>query len=343
MNTLFANIINELKEGRPLVLAGILTSEGSSPRGAGSLMLVGERGRIRGSVGGGAVEKLCQEEARDCLDRRCSGERRFGLRQDGPDSTGMACGGEVAVWFQFIDPAQREWRELSEAVLRMAAEHRAGWLVLKLDGSVPALLDGEGRLIFGSCREPAPELAEERCVKTDACFYLPLHVRERAVIFGGGHCAQALAPVLSKVGFRVTVFDCRPEFSMPELFPEAETVICGDYLNIAASVTITASDYVVIMTNGHSHDLEVERQVLQTPAAYVGVIGSRNKAAFISRKLKEEGVPDEALSRVHSPIGTAIKADTPEEIAISIAGEMIYERALLRETRGSRPHRCPMR
>ena len=133
------------------------------------------------------------------------------------------------------------------------------------------------------------------------------------------------------------------ELSRPELFSEAEHVLCGDYFRIGDFLDLTPSDYVVVMTNGHSHDFDVLRQILQTPPAYVGVIGSRRKTAFVNQKLLECGIEREVISRVHAPIGTAIKAVTPEEIAVSIAGEMIYERALLREAAGAAAlHDCPM-
>ena len=84
---------------------------------------------------------------------------------------------------------------------------------------------------------------------------MPLPVQDRAVIFGGGHCTQALVPVLSRIDFRITVIDNRPELSLPKLFPEAETVLCGDYFHISDYLDLTPSDYVVVMTNGHTHDL----------------------------------------------------------------------------------------
>ena len=137
--------------------------------------------------------------------------------------------------------------------------------------------------------------------------------------------------------------DCRPEFADPARFPEAEQVLCGDYLRIADYLTLTAEDYVVVMTNGHSHDFEVQKQVLRGPLAYIGVIGSRTKTAAVNQRLRDCGIPEEVLRQVHAPIGTAIKAVTPAEIAVSIAGEMICQRATRREAAGAAGHGCPMR
>ena len=173
-------------------------------------------------------------------------------------------------------------------------------------------------------------------------FVLPLPTEDQVVIFGGGHCAQALAPLLRTVGFRVTIFEERPEYARRECFPTAERIILGDYAKISDHLQLTSEDYIVIMTNGHSFDLEVQDQVLRGDFAYVGVIGSRKKTAAVNQKLRERGVAEEAIARVHTPIGTPIKAITPEEIAVSIAGELIYTRALWREATGIIATGCPM-
>jgi xanthine dehydrogenase accessory factor len=140
----------------------------------------------------------------------------------------------------------------------------------------------------------------------------------------------------------VTVFDDRAELVTAERFPTAEKLVCGDFSHIAQYLAVGAEDYVVVMTSGHAFDFAVQEQLLRGPAAYFGVIGSRAKTASVNEKLRAAGVDEAAISRVHTPIGTPIKAVTPEEIAISIAGEMIYERALRREKAGVRAHGCPM-
>ena len=147
-------------------------------------------------------------------------------------------------------------------------------------------------------------------------------------IFGGGHVGKALVPVLAGVGFRVTVFDNRAEVARPENFPQAERVIFGDYNCIGAQVQLSPRDFAVIMTPGHQADREVLLQAMRTPACYIGCIGSRHKVAATNRYLVENGIPEAELSRIHSPIGLEIFAETPEEIAISIAAELIRHRAI---------------
>ncbi len=343
MYTIFSKIKSELEEQHDLVLVTIISKTGSSPRGSGTQMLVGNQGRILGTIGGGAVERRSEQMAQELLQERHSGNHEFILRQNESEDIGMVCGGDISVLFQFIDSTKKEWTDLVSRLLSLLSSHQAGWLILHMDGSLPALLEADGRRILGCCPEQVLPPAENKCIETEGYFIMPLPVLDRAVIFGGGHCAQALVPVLSKIGFRITVMDNRPELCDPKLFPDAEEIICGDYKNISDHIELTASDYVVIMTNGHSHDFEVQEQILRQPLAYVGVIGSRRKTAFINQRLREHGIPEETISRIHAPIGTAIKAVTPEEIAISIAGEMIYERAVLREASGmDKQQGCPM-
>ena len=152
----------------------------------------------------------------------------------------------------------------------------------------------------------------------------PLH---RAIIFGGGHIAAALTPILKGVDFRVTVMDERPEFATNERFPDAVQVVCGSFGDLSNLFTFGKNDYAVVVTSGHIHDYEVEEQILRHDLAYVGVIGSRKKTAAVNAKLKMAGITEEQLAKVHTPIGLDIGAETPEEIAVSIAAEMIQVRA----------------
>ena len=162
------------------------------------------------------------------------------------------------------------------------------------------------------------------------------------MIFGGGHIAQALTPMLGAVDFRCVVLDDRPAFADISLFPGAEAAMLCDYDNIGETVTLTAEDYVVVMTNGHSGDLAIEEQVLRLPHAYLGVVGSRSKIAFVNKTLMDRGIPEDALRKVHTPIGTPIRAVTPAEIAVSILGELICCRAEIREGEMPAHHGCPM-
>lgn len=145
-------------------------------------------------------------------------------------------------------------------------------------------------------------------------------------IFGGGHVAQELVPVLSHLDFTCIVFDDRPEFANSKSFPDAFKCIVGNFERLNDYINVNQQDYVCIMTRGHQFDYLVQKQILQTPAHYIGVMGSRKKTLAIREKLLADGFSEEEINRCKSPIGLDIHAETPAEIAISIAGELIQER-----------------
>lgn len=335
MKKIFEYIRQETVAGHDLVLTSIISQEGSSPRGLGAQMLVGAEGRLCGTVGGGAVELQCIRFGQKVLEEKQSCEKFFSLTPKAKENIGMVCGGDVTVWFQYIDSSLSFWGEFSELLLTKMEERIPGWLVLHQEGGLPSFAEAgaEGE-------KELPGIGDFG--RREGRVFLPIPIGERAVIFGGGHCSQALVPILNTVGFRVTVMDNRSEYASRELFPGAEAVICGDFRKLSEHLVLSESDYVVIMTNGHSFDYEVERQVLQNPPCYVGAIGSQHKKEFVNGKLREAGIAESVIQQVHCPIGTAIRAVTPEEIAISIAGEMILERARMREGEKGGHHGCPM-
>jgi len=336
MRTIFETLLSLLESGADAVLATIVSAQGSTPRGVGSQLLAGPDGLAAGTIGGGPAEAQALDMAAKLLAERRSAVWTCELRHGG--TLDSVCGGEQTILLQFIPHENGAWKELArEAAARLEA-HLGGWVVLHLEGD-PAMADQEGRALVGQV--PQGSSLKGGCAWDGKCLTLPLPVGERVVIFGGGHCALALAPVLRSVGFRVAVFDDRPEFASAARFPEAETVVCRPYTDISAGLALTPEDYAVVMTSGHSHDFEVEEQLLRRPLAYVGVMGSRTKTAYVNGRLREAGISEEAIRRVRTPIGTAIKAVTPEEIAISVTGELIYERALRREAAGAAARMCP--
>lgn len=161
----------------------------------------------------------------------------------------------------------------------------------------------------------------------------------RVVIFGGGHITLPLVPILKSVGFQVAIMDNEPDRVSAERFPTADELICGDFLHINDYVTLGDDDYAVIMTNGHEFDYEVQAQVLRCPTAYVGVLGHHLKFPEIHDRLREEGISQEALDAIHAPIGVPIRSNTSEEIAVSIAAQLIDCRA---ENRNHGEAACPM-
>lgn len=312
MRNMFNMLSERIRSGKDSVLVTVIASSGSTPRGAGSRMLVGEEGRICGTIGGGNVEHRSREIAQEVLKDHNSHEHDFRLNKEDVENLGMICGGAVNVYFRFIPAGDEKVLALCEKAGEMFEADKNIWFV-----------EGDELAVF----EEKPE-TEAFCEK--------INTAGKVYIFGCGHVGQALAPVLSSVGFKVVALDDRPQFANKELFPTAEVLIC-DFEHIADTVSITENDACCIMTRGHGFDAVVEAQVLMTPAYYIGVIGSRHKTAGVNKRLVEEyGVPESEISRITTPIGLMIKAETPAEIAISIAAQMIEKRAehgsLLKDT-----------
>lgn len=151
---------------------------------------------------------------------------------------------------------------------------------------------------------------------------------DKVYIFGGGHVAKAVEPVLRHIDFDTFIIDDRADYANPERFPSAvQTIVCPDFDHCFDEIEPDEDSYFIIVTRGHKGDLTVLRQALRKPHAYLGMIGSRRKIKTVFDMLKAEGFTDEELSRVYSPIGLSIGAETPEEIGVSIAAEIIQVRA----------------
>jgi xanthine dehydrogenase accessory factor len=147
------------------------------------------------------------------------------------------------------------------------------------------------------------------------------------IICGGGHVGQAVAKAGALLDFKITVIDDRPEFSSREKFPDPDVrLITGDFTEALRALKITQASHLVIVTRGHRHDEICLREVIEKPARYVGMIGSRRRATTIREHMRREGVGAEHLRRVHSPIGLDIGAITPEEIALAILAEITLAR-----------------
>ena len=327
MRNMLDTICRKLTAGEDLVLVTVIASSGATPRGAGARMLIGKEGRICGTIGGGAVEYRSEQIAATVLEEKTSLGHDFTLTKDDVQNLGMICGGACNVFFHYLPAGDDHTRMLCE---KAEAQFRKGndlWLLTDVgENGTMGLYAPE--LGFWGVEVPADLELTRHPARTGDIFAEQINTCGRVYIFGGGHVAQELVPVLSHVGFRCVVMDDRAEFTRKELFPGAEEVICGDLQRIGDYMTIDGEDYVCVMTRGHAYDTVVQAQVLRRRPTYCGVIGSAFKAAGVRKTLKEEyGLLDEELDLVTTPIGLNIKGETPAEIAISIAAQMILHRA----------------
>lgn len=323
MRGVFEALKRSMDENTPCVLVSTVGGSGSAPRKTRAHMLVDHRGRVCGTVGGGAVEGKSIDLALQLLSSGDSCVQTFVLEENSPYGLGMICGGSVNVHFLYVSPKDERLRDLAALALNCFARGEKAWLTIHLkdhqleiyaEGTLPAWLED-----FKN--EPA-------FAAQDGSLYGELLVLPgRVYIFGGGHVAQALVPVLAFVGFRCIIIEDRAEFCTEALFPCAEAVRLVPMEEWASGIRVMPEDYICIMTRNHKNDLECQAFALRTQASYIGVIGSRKKIAAVNMRLREMGFDDRDLSRIVTPIGLDIGAQTPEEIAVSIAAQLIAHRA----------------
>lgn len=198
-------------------------------------------------------------------------------------------------------------------------EHRV------LDEAWIAIADGKPRKLNYSMTDPArgdPGV----CGGQVEVFVEPILPAPKIIVIGGGHVGKAVAHLAKWLGFRVAVSDDRTEFCTPEMNPDADEFFPVPMNDLPKRVNINRQTYLILTTRGVSTDISGLPALLETRAAYIGVIGSRRRWSMAVKGLKENGVTDEKITRIHSPIGLELNAETPEEIAVSILAEIIMLR-----------------
>lgn len=191
--------------------------------------------------------------------------------------------------------------------------------------AVNSIKDGKTRLLKYSMVDPSkgdPGV----CGGTMEVFVEPILPIPLLVVIGGGHVGKAVVTLAKFLKFRVAVSDDRPEFCTPEANTDADEFYCVPMQDLPASLAITPQTYLVLTTRGSNVDMEGLAPLLDTPAAYIGVIGSKRRWLTTRKSLLGQGVPEEKVNRVFSPMGLELKAETPEEIAVSIMAEIIMVR-----------------
>jgi xanthine dehydrogenase accessory factor len=299
-------------------LATVARTRGSTPVPAGAKMLVGPEGRLAGSVGGGCVEA---EVITAALAARVAGRPAVvthHLNADLAGDLGLSCGGSLDV---FVEPLVREPSYI--AVLQAAAEAGAGVVRTATDWSRGLIKTFEP--VGAPSRGRAAMLTADRRFVIERLMPAP-----RVLVFGAGHVGGAIARAADAAGFRVAVVDDRPEFADPARFPDTVTVLAAAPAEALARVRLTARDAIVVATRGHRQDAEILALVAACDAGYVGMLGSKRKKIVVTKGLSRAGVPRQALARVRVPIGLAIGAETPEEIAVSVVAELIEFRRAAR-------------
>ncbi|MEU5634382.1 XdhC/CoxI family protein [Streptomyces rishiriensis] len=338
------------REARPFALATVVGVRGSAPLPVGTSVAVDEDGNAVGSISGGCVEGAVYELCRQMLrDRRTPQRARFGYSDDDAFAVGLTCGGELDVFVQRIDPAAQP--HVSTALSEIAQGRPVAVAQVvdgpeRLLGSTLSVLGGGhaayGRVDGGPADRAVADRARAllragRTVRIDTggqadeCperLSVLVHVhasRPRLLVFGAVDFAAALSQAGRFLGYHVTVCDARPVFATPARFPHADEVVVEWPHRYLERTGVDERTAVCVLTHDAKFDIPLLRLALDLPVAYVGAMGSRRTHDERMRRLREQGVTENQLARLRSPIGLDLGASTPEETAVSITAEIIAQ------------------
>jgi xanthine dehydrogenase accessory factor len=293
-------------------------------------MAVRRDGTIVGTVGGGQPEARAREEARACIAEGRHASIRVEMR--GAEAAGpeLICGGLVEIWIEFLagTASSRLYSAAAAAVDRGVAVVIAS----SAGAGCVAVLGDDGRVLAGSGKGLDPSAVSRAresglpVLSGDGLLYAPVEGPDRLLVLGGGHVGLALAQAADALSFKTTVADPRPEYSDPLRFPSGVECLNLEFSEAIEGFPFGPSAYVVIVSPGHLGDLECARAVLTKEYRYAGFIGSRRKCRMIIEELIAEGLSREKAEALRAPIGLDIGAETPEEIAVAIAAELIAVR-----------------
>lgn len=335
MRDILPDIERWLREGEAVALATVVQTWGSSPRRAGSRMALTASGKIAGSVSGGCVENAVVEAGIKSLKSKQPRLLHFGVADETAWEVGLACGGSIDV---FVQPLNLHFFQTFSSILKVetpvvhafvirGAENLLGLEMLISDegivaGSLGNQWDdvvfkvGTDALLQGNSRRA--QLNESLEVFLDVILPPPT-----LVIVGGVHIAIALVSLAKALGYRTTLVDPRRAWGSEERFPHVDRLIQAWIDDAFTQIKITRSTAVAMLTHDPKLDDPALKIALNSPAFYVGALGSKTTHAKRRERLLNDGVSEAQLSRLHAPIGLDIGAETPEEIALAILSEVV--------------------
>jgi xanthine dehydrogenase accessory factor len=316
-----------LERGDSVMLLVVAESSGSSPGRQGYKMAIGARGEMIGSIGGGVMEVNLVEESRRLLSvppAVAGGFREQVHRQDVANASGMICSGKQTVIFKLLTPNNTSGVDAIVTALEKRTGTRlritSGDFGLTQEENPPATAGGTDKADSPAAAGGTYFFATD----TDFLYTQRLGVESNLYIIGGGHCALALSELMSKMDFHISILDDRPELNTIEKNRYAHLIkIVDSYDRIGDYVSSGQGAYVVVMTLGYKSDEQVIRSLIDGEFKYFGVLGSKAKMAKMFGDLRQDGISKDKLDRIRTPIGLPINSRTPEEIAVSIAAEII--------------------
>ncbi|NMM62481.1 XdhC family protein [Clostridium sp. P21] len=345
MKELYKEMMGLLNKEESFVLATIFDRTGSAPRTAGAKMIVHKDGSIIGTIGGGRLEANAIKFAVQAFESKETSMKPFDLTSEDVDAMDMICGGKGEVLIDFIDANNENNKVVYEAARKIQKNREKAWFITVLDNgsdehgvrkqqcivkpdkTLIGDIDCDPYILEKLIAGPAKISIHAEVIDNQRFLVEPLRPSGTVYIFGAGHVSQRIAPLCETVGFKTVVLDDREDYANRKRFAEPTELMVIDSFNKLPDLHINEDSYLVIVSRGHLYDKIVLEQVLRSDARYIGMIGSRSKRDKIYNALLSEGYTEEEIKHVYSPIGTSICAETPEEIAVSIVGELIKVRA----------------
>lgn len=335
MRDILTDIEHWLEEGESVALATVAQTWGSSPRRAGSRMALTAGGKIAGSVSGGCVENAVVEAGIESLKSKRPQLLHFGVADETAWEVGLACGGSIDVFVQPLDveffdivrPLIGEDRSFAIAtVIRGAANLLGREMVFDEDGRVMRSIGNEwDDLVLKMAQETISQGTPRRMMLNEEIeiFVDVILPPPTLIVVGGVHIAMALVSLAKTLGYGAILIDPRKAWGSEERFPNVNRLIQEWIDDAFARIRITRSTAIASLTHDPKLDDPALKIALNSPAFYVGALGSKTTNAKRRERLLNEGVSETQLSRLHAPIGLDIGAQTPEEIALAIMSEVV--------------------
>ncbi len=348
MEELFEHIEKLAKVEKRVAMATLVATRGISPKKEGAKMWVGEEGRILGSVTiGGCVDARVIAESEKALSSFEPRLLQMDLADEDAWEIGFSCAGNLDVLIEPLDLAdpRSNLLNLYRAARAAVDQGKCAVLVTPLKETSSKLLVLEDGEPLGTLGDPgldreagatALELIQKRTsctvsLRADSALvevFFEVHgPPPTLIVFGAGHISMPLVKLAHDMGLKTVVVDGRPRFATRERFPDVDGLLIGIPSEIARALSYTSSTFVVLTAHDYKYDLPVLKTVLQTGAAYVGLLGSKRRGKAIKEFLKESGMDQKLLDRLHVPTGLNIGAETAAEIALSILAEAVAIKA----------------
>ena len=313
-------LCQKLSENQKVFLALVADHTKGSPGTTGAKLWISENGETCGTIGGGIMEQKLIDRAKEILkqeDFKPEIQTLYHRTSGFGEKSGMICSGSQTNLYYLCHPSRD--REIIEKLVSLIERDLSGSLLIDVSG-----MSVEEKAV--DLAQPTIQLIQE---SGSWRYEEQLLNRKRIAIIGGGHCSLALSRVMAQLDCDVLVFDTRHEVSSLTQNTYASSVkIIEDYQEVGAVIPFPQLTCVVVMTSDYASDIRALLGVVSLPFPFIGVIGSRAKIATIFEQLQQAGISESTLSHLYAPVGLPIGSHTPEEIAISIAAQIIQERKI---------------